>query len=183
MNSHEAFYVHVDGEQKGPYTVRHLDHLLNSGLIPAETLYWTEGLAQWLPITDLIPLRKKPRIWKKLGWAASVLAVIGALAWFFGPTLADGWRENTQREYTATGAYWSARGAVRSSGIPSGKVVQFAPESAAQVTLVPPASADVLVRGNVIGAGGASKTSWRVRLSFNSLRCEWLPGDVKMVSE
>jgi hypothetical protein len=181
MNSHEAFYVHVDGEQKGPYTLRHLDHLLNSGLIPEETLYWMEGFEQWHPLTELIPLRKKPPIWKKLAVTAGVLAIIGGLTWFFGPTLADGWRENTQREYTTTGAYWSARGAVRNSA--SGKGVQFAPESEAKVILVPPASADVVVRGTLIGAGTPGKTSWKVRLTFNSLRCEWSASDVTPVSE
>src|SRR5215207_4576947 len=33
MNSREAFYVHVQGEQLGPYTIRHLDHLIHSGLL------------------------------------------------------------------------------------------------------------------------------------------------------
>jgi hypothetical protein len=185
MNSHEAFYVHVHGEQKGPYTIRHLDHLLNSGLIPVETLYWTEGLEQWLPITELIPLRKKPRIWRKLAWSGGALTIVGILTLLFGSTIADGWRENTQREYTVTGAYWSARGAVRSSGVPSGKLVQFAPESESPVTLVPPDSADVLVHGNLSGGGGGggTKTSWKVHLSFNSLRCEWSASDVKVISE
>ena len=135
MSSHEAFFVHVQGEQKGPYTIRHLDHLLNSGLIPLETLYWTDGMEQWLPLTELVPYRHKKRNWKKLIILGVVLLVLAAFLAFFGPTIADGWRESTQRSYTADGAYWAARGAVRSSGVPSGGVVQFLPMEDARIAL------------------------------------------------
>jgi len=183
MNSHEAFYVHVQGEQKGPYTLRHLDHLLNSGLIPLETLYWTDGMEQWLPVTDLVPFRHKPRNWKKLIIMGAILIVLAAFLAFFGPTIADGWRERTQREYTAEGAYWSARGAVRSSGLPDGAVAQFSSFEAARVTLAGPAKATVLVRGEIIESSGARPATWSVNLSFNSLRSEWSASEVKIVPE
>lgn len=183
MNSHEAFYVHVQGEQKGPYTLRHLDHLLNSGLIPVETLYWAEGMEQWLPVTELIPLRHKPRNWKRLFILGAVLLVIGAFLAFFGSTIADGWRETTQREYTALGAYWSARGAVRESGLPPGAVAQFSGFKDAKVTLAEPKDATVLVRGGIIEAGGVKPATWSVKLSFNPLRSEWSASEVKILPE
>jgi hypothetical protein len=183
MNSQEAFYVHVQGEQKGPYTLRHLDHLLNSGLIPVETLYWTEGMEGWLPVTDLVQFRHKPRNWKKLIIFGAILVVLGAFLAFFGPTIADGWRESTQRKYTAEGAYWSARGAVRISGVPSGSVVQFSPFKDAQVTLAEPTSANVILRGEVLGDKGASPASWIVKMTFNPLRSEWSASEVQLASQ
>lgn len=183
MNSHEAFYVHVQGEQKGPYTLRHLDHLLNSGLIPVETLYWTEGMEQWLPVTELVQYRHKPRNWKRLIILGAVLVVVAAFLAFFGSTIADGWRETTQRAYTAEGAYWSARGAVRINGVPPGAVAQFSPFKDAQVTLVEPKGATVLVRGEIIEGGAGKPATWNVTLSFNSLRSEWSATEVKTLPE
>jgi hypothetical protein len=181
MSSHEAFYVHFQGEQKGPYTLRHLDHLLNSGLIPLETLYWTDGMEHWLPLTDLVQYRHKKRNWKKLLILAAVLVVIGAFLAFFGPTVVDGWRETTQRAYTAEGAYWSARGAVRIKGVPAGSVAQFSSFKDASVTLTGPAGADVILRGEVIGGGKGSARTWNVKLTFNPLRSEWSAGEVQVV--
>ena len=57
MLSPEVFYLHIQGEQRGPYTIPQIDHLLNSGLIAEETLYWREGLDQWQPVTSLVRLR------------------------------------------------------------------------------------------------------------------------------
>jgi hypothetical protein len=184
MNSHEAFYVHVQGEQKGPYTLRHLDHLLNSGLIPLETLYWTDGMEQWHPVTDLVQLRHKPRNWKKFFILGAVFIVLAAFLAFFGPTIADGWREKTQREYTAAGAYWSARGAVRNSGVPSGSVALFASFKDATVTLAEPTSATVRLKGEIIGGATGNKPgTWIVKLTFNPLRSEWSASDVQIVPE
>lgn len=183
MNSHEAFYVHFQGEQKGPYTLRHLDHLLNSGLIPVETLYWTDGMEQWLPVTDLVQFRHKPRNWKRLIILGAILLVILAFLAFFGPTIADGWRETTQRSYTTEGAYWSARGAVRNSGLPDGAVAQFLPFKDAQVTLAEPASAAVLVRGEIIEGRNVRPATWSVKLSFHQLRSEWSASEVKVLPE
>ena len=54
VNSPEVFYLHINGEQRGPYTVQHIDHLLNSGLIAEETLFWREGLEQWQPTRSML---------------------------------------------------------------------------------------------------------------------------------
>src|ERR1700733_12019673 len=65
MISPEIFYLHIHGEQRGPYTVPQIDHLLNSGLIAEETLYWREGLEQWQPVTSLVKLRRPGNPWVK----------------------------------------------------------------------------------------------------------------------
>ena len=65
MISPEVYYLHIQGEQRGPYTIPQIDHLLNSGLIAEETLYWREGLEQWQPVTSLVSLRRKVNPWGK----------------------------------------------------------------------------------------------------------------------
>src|SRR3954454_5664275 len=99
MPTPEVFYLHLCGEQRGPYTVPQIDHLLNSGLIAEETLYWREGLDQWQPVTTLVSVRRKANPWiKPLLILAAVLA--GAfLLHFFGAVTLLGWREANQHEY------------------------------------------------------------------------------------
>ena len=122
-NSPEVFYLHLDGAQRGPYTIRHIDHLLNSGLIAQETLYWREGLEQWQPVTELVVVRKTPNPWKKLRWVAVVLVGLAVPVAIFGPVVAEGWREANQHVFTENAAYWRARDVVRNQALPAGALV------------------------------------------------------------
>src|SRR6185503_8619123 len=102
MISPEIFYLHIHGEQRGPYTVPQIDHLLNSGLIAEETLYWREGLEQWQPVTTLVQLRRQANPWIK---PAIILVAVLAAAFvlhLFGSVTLLGWREANQHEYTPT---------------------------------------------------------------------------------
>jgi hypothetical protein len=175
MNTREAFYVHVHGEQLGPYTIRHLTHLLQSGLISTETLYWTEGMEQWQAITDLVPLPRARRPWLRAGLAAAVLAPLLGLAWFFGPTVLDGWREQTQREFTAEGAYWSGRGVVRSFLAQRREVPSFADFDAANVQLSEENhAATVRLAGQILGGAQSGRAAeWTVMLRFDPAEREW----------
>ena len=85
MISPEVFYVHVQGEQRGPYTIPQIDHMLNSGLIERETLYWREGMEQWQPVTELVIVRVVPNPWIKPAMAAAVLLMLAILGRMFGP--------------------------------------------------------------------------------------------------
>ena len=85
MSSPEIFYLHIQGEQRGPYTVKQVDHLLNSGLDRPETLFWRDGMEQWQPVTDLVKLRKRANPWIKPAIALGVALVILALLRVFGP--------------------------------------------------------------------------------------------------
>ena len=145
----EVFYLHIQGEQRGPYTVPQIDHLLNSGLIQAETLFWREGLEQWQPVTDLVALRKPVRRWLKPAIAAGFLVVLALLTRLFGPTVREGWREANEHDFTAEAAYWRARDAVRHSGLPPEMLVDFRSFQPAQVRLQPPDGAEVAVRGSL----------------------------------
>src|SRR5436305_15171705 len=106
MISPEIFYLHIHGEQRGPYTIPQIDHLLNSGLIAEETLFWREGLEQWQPVTGLVTKRRVPNRWRRAAVAVAILAPLAVCAWIFGPPLVDGWNEATANAFTLEDAYW-----------------------------------------------------------------------------
>jgi hypothetical protein len=183
VKSPEVFYLNSNGEQRGPYTIQHIDHLLNSGLITEEALFWQEGMEQWQPVTGLVTLRrKKERRWvptKPLIIAAVIIAVFARL---FGPIVIDGWRELAQTDFTEKAAYWRARGFVREAAAPNG-VVQFFGENSAKVQLKPPGGATAVVKGKLIQKkGGTREAAWRVELLYNTLRKEWTSDGVEEVT-
>ena len=180
----EIFYLHIQGEQRGPYTIPQIDHLLNSGLIAQETLYWREGLDQWQPVTDLVALRKRANPWIKPGITLGVALIFLAMLRIFGPVALMGWHEANQHEYTARAAYWRARETVRDRALPPGALVEFAPFETATVQLTRPESADVVLRAEVSGAGGAMQpASWRVTMTYDGESREWTGGTVQTVTK
>ena len=179
----EIFYLHIQGEQRGPYTIPQIDHLVNSGLIARETLYWREGLDQWQPVTDLVALRKRANPWIKPGIALGVTLFILALLRVFGPVALMGWREANQHEYSEEAAYWRARETVRNYNLPPGALVEFAPFEKASVKLSPPAAADVVLRAEVSGAEGEGQfASWRVTMQYDAETREWTGGAIQNLS-
>jgi hypothetical protein len=174
MISPEIFYLHIHGEQRGPYTIPQIDHMLNSGFIEEETLYWREGLEQWQPVTDLVKLRKRANPWLKRIMILGFLLMIGFFVQFFGSMFLLGLREVSQHEYTAQAAYWRARGVVRSSALPPGAVVEFDDFSPAQVELQPPQAATVRLGGEIIEQPGQSrKVTWSVPMQYDPKAREW----------
>ncbi len=183
MISPEVFYLHIQGEQRGPYTIPQIDHLLNSGLIAEETLYWREGLDQWQPVTSLVRLRKKANPWGRRLVFMGIAAVVLAVLQFFGSIAIVGWRETNQHDYTAHDAYWRARGVVRGSGLPEGALVQFRGESSAQVTLESPDDATVVLEGVVtLQSGENSAMTWKVPMHFDARNAEWNGGPAEALT-
>jgi hypothetical protein len=173
----EIFYLHIQGKQHGPYTIPQIDHLLNSGLIAQETLYWREGLDQWQPVTEIVALRKRGNPWIKPAIAVGVALIVLAVLRVFGPVALMGWHEANQHEYTARAAYWRARETVRNHHLPPGSLVEFAPFEKADVQLSPPALADVVLRAEVTGSDGKIQTaSWRVAMNYDADSREWTGG-------
>ena len=175
----EVFYIHTHGEQRGPYTLPQIDHLLNSGLINEDTLFWREGLEQWQPVTSLVVRKKKPGVrWRKPAIVlGSLLLIFGLLARVFGPITLQGWRETNQHDFTAEAAYWRARGVVRSSTLPEGTLVEFAPFEQGAVQLNGATTAKVMVRGEVTDAAGATRAAtWNVDMVFDPAKREWTGG-------
>ena len=180
MPSREVFYLHLSGEQRGPYTVPQIDHLLHSGLIGEETLYWREGLEQWTPVTELVTLRKRPKPWRRLIVPAVMMVPLLLLLALFGPPLVDAWREATAQSFTVEDAYWHARDTVRHGAATDGSVVTFEHFKTAGVELLQGHIARVVLRGQIAPSDGPPRNvTWRVQLPYDVEKGEWLPGTVK----
>ncbi len=174
MPSPEVFYLHIQGEQRGPYTVPQIDHLLNTGLIAEETLYWCEGLDQWAPVVSLVPKRVEKKSLGKILAALVAVAALGLAGAFVGPVLLDGWREASQHKYTAKAAYWRAREVVRNHSVPAGALVNFSRFSNSAVALRTPRAAAVELHGELIDdAGKTISMIWHVDMQFDEQRAEW----------
>ena len=183
MNSPEVFFVHLHGEQRGPYTIMQIDHMLNSGLIALETLYWREGMEQWQPVTELVVVRRVANPWVKPAIALGVVLALAVLVRMFGPITVEGWRETNQHAYTAPAAYWRAREVVRNGALPKGSVVTFEGLSKSQVELLPPDGARVTVSGEVLGSGGQmGRRTWRVPMKFDAKMRDWTGGPAQEVA-
>lgn len=171
MRNDEVFFLHLNGEQKGPYTVAHIDHQLQCGLINEETLYWREGMEQWELVTRLVGRRRGTRrSWKhgrKILWT---FLFIGAFTLLFGGTIRTGWREMRRRDYTPTGAYWRARGVVRLA-VPG--VLEFHPAGKSKVALRDGQTAEVHLRGKVASGAETRDVVWRVKLKHGGEVAGW----------
>lgn len=180
MPTPEVFYLHLCGEQRGPYTIPQIDHLLNSGLIAEETLFWREGLEQWQPVTDLVAKRKVPNRWRRAAIALAVLAPLAIFAWLFGPTLVEGWNEATATSFTLEDAYWHARDIVRHQALPPGGLVRFEKFASAGVSLAQADAADVQLRGQLsLPNTPAHPVVWQVHLQYDHTKGEWTSGTVR----
>jgi GYF domain 2 len=169
----EVFFIYHNGEQRGPYTAKQINHLHKCRFIDDDTLYWREGLDQWQPISQIVLQRRRRN--RVLIWSVT-LGVVAALALFvslFGTVTADAWRELTSGDFTAESAWWRARGLVREHSEKKG-AVRFDPFQDAQVTLEPPDGATVLLSGTVTRADGATEpVRWRVQLRHDADRAMW----------
>lgn len=183
MTSPEVFYLHIHGEQKGPYTIPQIDHLLNSGLIAEETLFWREGLDQWQPVTSLVALRRKANPWMKPLVIVGVLLVLAIAVQFFGSIVLLGWREANQHEYSTAAAYWRARSVVRGGALAPGTLVEFHDVASTKVELQPPHEATVLLRGEVTSSSGQARSvAWSVPMKFDDKAGEWTGGPAREIA-
>jgi hypothetical protein len=170
------YFIHVGGEQKGPFSFPELKRLYDRNLIAGETLYWRDGLDQWQPVSDLCGPSARERQVRKRG-SRILLGTIILLALFvaayLGPMIAIGWRENNQDEFTANAAYWKARGFIRDHLRKAGETVSFSDFEGAAVTMGENV-AEAVVAGTIFGEGETSRPAWwRVKLAFHQEQREW----------
>jgi len=82
-----AIYLHLNGEQKGPFAPEQVRAMLASGEIAPATLAWREGLSQWTHVAALLgaapgalpPLPPVVHGKGLPGWAIALLVVAGVL--------------------------------------------------------------------------------------------------------
>ena len=46
-------YVYMQGQRRGPYEKAQLEAMWQRGQIPADTMYWHDGISRWAVISDL----------------------------------------------------------------------------------------------------------------------------------
>ena len=51
-------YVYMQGQRRGPYEKVQLEAMSKRGQIPADTLYWHDGMSKWAVISDLFAADK-----------------------------------------------------------------------------------------------------------------------------
>jgi hypothetical protein len=73
-----TYHIYKDNEKTGPFTVRQLRSLWNSGSITSHSLYWREGLEDWRPIGNFARSRNIGTIVIIL---SVVCLVIAGFAW------------------------------------------------------------------------------------------------------
>ena len=176
MAFNEEYFIHVQGEQKGPYTFPQLKRLYEKSLIPEETLYWQDGMEQSQPVSDLCGVRRQDHLrrLKQLRVTGAVLvAVVALLTAYCAPVFKDGWREMNDRDQTQEGAYWKARGFVREDVKKQDASVAFEPYKTATVTLTG-TNATVILPGMLFAKDGrAAKMAWKVLMHYDPVRREW----------
>lgn len=177
--SQERYFLYLHGVQRGPYTVSQVGHMVNSGIVHHEAMFWCEGLDQWQPVTQLIvPKEEKKR--RRIHFGAGSLVAGGAvllLVWIFLPTLRQGWREQRQVEKDASSAYWRARGVLRESlGWFSG--AHFRGFDASAVSFEGEDHAFVDLEAQISPYFGSARTTrWRVELKYDNRLRMWVAAE------
>lgn len=173
MKSEEGYYIKINGDQKGPYTLAHIRHLYSAGFIDPETEYWHEQLEQWQQIGPLCEALKakpeKPARWPKAILWLVLAGLLSVLAYICVPVLIMGWKEANQGGSTPRAAYWRARFFVREQTKPQPTLLRFAPYSKDAVRLQENRATVVLrtARGTV------PQQSWSVTLIYDPLVERW----------
>lgn len=52
-----GYYIGIEGEKYGPFTIEELEQKLKDGEIDEDTLSWRKGLKEWVKITDIDELK------------------------------------------------------------------------------------------------------------------------------
>ncbi len=177
--SQERYFLHVDGSQRGPYTVSQIGHMVNSGIVHSGAMFWCEGLDQWQPVTQLIVPKAEVKR-RRLRFSARTLGGMGVcllVLWMFWPTLREGWREQHQIQRDRESAYWRARGVLRESlGWFSG--VHFKDFDATKVRMDEAEKATVELEAQISPFFGKPSTGrWRVELKFDNRLQMWVAGE------
>jgi hypothetical protein len=173
--SEEIYHLQVQGERRGPYTLRQIDHQLNAGIIGEDTLFVREGMEDWAPVTNIVIRRRPRRKWKFRGLTIAFICFLVVIGRFLLPGIVEAWRELSQFQYTERAAYWRARDAVRHQALAPGALIRFGAFEEARISLDPEtAGAVVHLPGELTVQGGERQVhAWQVELSFDHEKKLW----------
>lgn len=75
----EHYYLEVDGQLRGPYTIPQLKHMVTSGIVQRTARYWMEGMEENRPVEELFtpPRRRWGRtVFRVALWLTLLLAAV-----------------------------------------------------------------------------------------------------------
>ena len=177
MDSREEYYIHMNDEQKGPFTLSQIKHMYDRNYIPEDALYWNDGMEQWRHVSDLCGppewMEKKGR-WLKPATIVAALAILGVLAMIFLPVTIDAWKEANQRHYTGEAAYWKARDYVRQGLRSSVDYVKFAGYEESNAMLDGRSGATVHLSGEKRVGKSVTSRLWTVTLRYVPQNRDWV---------
>jgi hypothetical protein len=184
----EMYFLYLDGIQRGPYTVFQIGHMVNSGIVDAEALFWCEGLEQWQPVAQLITPKQEVRR-RRVRLSLTMLGVfvgLGLLGVALWPVFREVWREQHQVEKAPEAAYWRARGVMRER-FGRWTPVKFVAFDPSQVRWEGPSEATVelLVQSGARPRSGSDarqesgQERWRVRVRYDDRLKMWTPSAVE----
>lgn len=171
MQQAEVYHIYHLGEQRGPYSIRQVNHLYRCGYVSDDAMYWREGMEQWQPISEIVEVRIQRHKLRKWGLTAAIAGFAALLVFLFGPVTVEAWRELTSGDFTRESAWWRARGIMRENH-PEGRRLVFLPYSTSEVRLVGNDAAEVTLGWEKLGssAGPARRT---VSLHYDAERRAW----------
>lgn len=176
----EMYFLYLNGVQRGPYTVHQIGHMVNSGIVESEAMFWCEGLDQWQPVTQLITPKAEERRkrWRLGGYlGAFVVFLLGALWWLY-PLLHQGWMEQHQVEWTEEAAYWRARGVLREH-LGRLNALSFGEFDAGKVSLRRGEDSEVgLLVGATNSRTGGPISRWCVKVFYDEKLRAWVPSKI-----
>jgi hypothetical protein len=85
-----SLYLYQNDQQTGPFTGEQIQEMLRAGTVTRDTLGWKEGLADWSPLSSLLPALEmaiplpppppKPRS-SRLGIISFIIALVSMGLW------------------------------------------------------------------------------------------------------
>jgi hypothetical protein len=95
MSVPESYYLRVEGQMRGPYTLPQVRHMVAARIISGEVQYWFEGMEEPRPVEELfaVPVRSRRRL---ILWTAAIVLVLVAgvvAAMIFLEPEEGAWRE------------------------------------------------------------------------------------------
>jgi hypothetical protein len=51
------FFVAINGQQQGPYSIETLQQMIKAGSLKADSLLWKQGMANWLKASDIAEVK------------------------------------------------------------------------------------------------------------------------------
>jgi hypothetical protein len=83
-------YLHYNDQQTGPYNDEQVRQMLQSGLVNTNTMAWKEGMANWIPVREMIgagepstgTMPAPPASGKSMsGWSSLIFSLLSLPAW------------------------------------------------------------------------------------------------------